>query len=169
MASNVVTETGLAKDICFTPSSKLYCRKCKAITDDHPAATAPDPGPMPAQPLDPPTDKPTPPPAELADGGMTWLAIVKRVIDADTLEVTFDLGFKVFHTTRIRVAQVDAAEIGTPAGDLAKAELAKEIDGRTLQITTYQTQDKYGRFLASVTLPNGVDLANWITAHGFNK
>jgi endonuclease YncB( thermonuclease family) len=168
-ASNVVTETGLAADICFTPSSKLFCGKCKAVTDEHPSATAPEAGPIPAQPEDVADPGPVPEPAEPLDAGRTWLAIVKRVIDADTLEVTFDLGFRVFHTTRLRIANCDAAEIGTPAGDMAKAELEKEITGRTLKITTYQTRDKYGRTLASVELPSGVDLANWITAHGFNK
>lgn len=168
-ASNVVTESGLARDISFTPQSKLYCGKCKAITDENPCATLTPSGPMPAQPEDSPADTAPPAPAEPLTNAMTWQATVKRVIDADTIEVTFDLGFRVFHTARLRIAQCDAAELGTPAGNLAKAELEKQISDQTVEVTTYQNRDKYGRTLASVKLPNGMDLANWITARGFNK
>jgi endonuclease YncB( thermonuclease family) len=53
----------------------------------------------------------------------------------------------------LRIANVDAQELGTPQGNTAKAELETILTGKEVYVTTYQTKDKYGRYLADVVLP----------------
>ena len=166
IATDVDTETGRAQDICFSPTSITYCSKCKAIIDQHPAKAFEPPGVLPTEPDDP---SPATAPALPLSNPKTWKAVVKRVIDADTLEVTFDLGFKIYHTARLRLANVDAYEAGTPQGDEATDLVRAMLQGKNATVTTYQTKDKYGRYLADVISDTAVDLATWIRGAGFAK
>jgi endonuclease YncB( thermonuclease family) len=166
ICTDVITETGLAKDISFTPTSITYCSKCKAVIDQHPAKAFEPPGILPTEPDDP---TPATAPALPLSNPKTWKATVKRVIDADTIEITFDLGFKIYHTARLRLANVDACEAGTPPGDEATGLVKAMLEGKTATITTYQTKDKFGRYLADVLTAADVDLAQWIRSAGFAK
>lgn len=166
VCTDVITESGLAKDIAFTPTSITYCLKCKGVIDQHPLKAFEPPGEIPNENDDP---SPATIPALPLSNPKTWKAIVKRVIDADTIEVTFDLGFKLYHTARLRLANVDAFEAGTTKGDEATGLIKAMLEGQKATITTYQTKDKYGRYLADVTTETGVDLALWIKGNGFAK
>lgn len=79
-----------------------------------------------------------------------YTAKVLRVVDGDTIDVEIDLGFDIWHKTRLRLAHIDAYEQSTVKGKQAtgylKAALAEEP---LVQITTYKP-DKYGRYLAEV-------------------
>lgn len=103
-----------------------------------------------------------------------YLAVVTRVVDGDTLDVTIDLGFRVFSKQRIRLYGIDTPEIyGVKEGSeeykkgaFAKAaaiewldEYADVSDGDktgvwTVILNTYDGkplgQGKYGRWLATV-------------------
>lgn len=73
-----------------------------------------------------------------------------RVIDGDTLECDFDLGFKVRVREKVRLLGYDAPEAGTPEGDGATLNLEKFIENAkslTLQTTK---QGKYGRWLGTL-------------------
>lgn len=166
IATDVITETGKAKDISFTPTSMTFCSKCHAIIDEHASSQYQPPGVLPKDATDP-----TPPtaPALPLNSTKTWRAVIKRVIDADTIEVTFDLGFKIYHTARLRIANVDAQEVGTPLGDQAAREVRAALEGKEATITTYQQQDKYGRFIAAIDTEVLGDLAAWIRMNGFAK
>ncbi len=77
-------------------------------------------------------------------------ATLDRVVDGDTLIVTFDLGFGVLKKERIRLAGVD-----TPPGATAQGKRATEFVKRALSdrpqlcLQTRRT-DKYGRYIAHV-------------------
>jgi len=83
----------------------------------------------------------------------TYPAKVVRVIDGDTLEVAIDLGFKITHTIRVRLAGIDAPEAKTPEGDSATTYLFNTLPvGTTVVITTHKS-DIYGRYIADVIKP----------------
>ena len=79
-------------------------------------------------------------------------AILERVVDGDTIDVTLDLGFNVkLHKQRVRLAGIDTPESRTR--DLAEKALGKkasarlkELCGETLKIKSLG-KGKYGRIL----------------------
>ncbi len=80
----------------------------------------------------------------------TYLAIVEKVIDGDTLEVRIDLGFDVWRVEHIRLRGLDAPELGSPKGQAAKRFVARELaDIPFVVVHTYKT-DKYARYVADV-------------------
>lgn len=87
----------------------------------------------------------------------TYKALVTRVVDGDTIDVSIDLGFDIWHTTRLRLNGIDTPEMNTQAGKDVKAWLAAAIEQRVVTITTYKP-DKYGRYLADVFDVTGVNL-----------
>ena len=94
-----------------------------------------------------------PVPLGLADGPYR----VHRVIDGDTV---------ILHNVGpLRFAGIDAPELGTAAGEAARAELAARIEGRVVQVEFVRrktgsgqgaagtvVRDCYGRFLGRIRL-----------------
>ena len=82
-----------------------------------------------------------------------------KVIDGDTLDVVVDLGFHVSIALRIRLAGVNCPEKKTEAGHGAKAfteDWFKQRDIESLVLTTNKDKtEKYGRYLGTVTGPDG--------------
>ena len=88
-------------------------------------------------------------------------ASLVKVIDGDTLDVVADLGFHINVTLRLRIKGINAPETSTVAG-VAAREWARSILplGSFLTISTEKDPgDKYGRWLAKVTMPDGSDYA----------
>lgn len=83
---------------------------------------------------------------------------VVRIIDADTVILTVDLGFRLSATMPFRLYGVDAPELPTPAGvaarDFAVAWLADTQSWAPLRVTTYKA-DSFGRWLAEVYAATG--------------
>lgn len=76
-----------------------------------------------------------------------------KVVDADTIVVDIDLGLGVWiRKVRLRLINLQAPELSTPEGKLAKEYLEREID-KNLLVTT-KSKDKYGRWLADVLSTN---------------
>lgn len=91
-------------------------------------------------------------------------AVVREVIDCDTIAVTVELGFGVLMDVSIRVLGVDAPETRGPEKGygLACRERAtrKWLSPGDLVTLTAIRRDKYaGRAVASVEMPDGRDLA----------
>lgn len=83
----------------------------------------------------------------------TYKAFLDKVVDGDTINVTFDLGFNIRHKEIIRLGKINAPEIKTIRGKEAKIELEKLLkDIPYLIIKTNQT-DIYGRYVGDVFLP----------------
>ena len=72
---------------------------------------------------------------------MTYLAYVTRVVDGDTFDTST--------AGRIRLANINAPEIGTPEGQSAKAYLKQLIEGQQVTIQPV-AKDYYGRTVANV-------------------
>lgn len=100
----------------------------------------------------------------------TYKAIVKRVVDGDTLVVDIDLGFHMnLMGQSLRMARVNAPEtkgVTASAGLHSKDELTKKLEGKEVVLRTFRSgEDKYGRMLAEVFL--GDECVNdWLLKEG---
>lgn len=104
-------------------------------------------------------------------GVYQYRATVVSVHDGDTFTFDVDLGFGVWmRCQKLRVAHVNAPELATPAGKAALAWVAAVLPvGSAVTVDTVKPageKEKYGRWLASVTLPDGSDLAAGLVAAG---
>ena len=98
-------------------------------------------------------------------------AILERVIDGDTIDVTLDLGFNVFlKKQRCRLAGIDTPESRTrdlaekKLGLEAKARLT-ELCGHTLKIKSLG-RGKFGRILAIPYTNNNEDICQILIQEG---
>ena len=87
----------------------------------------------------------------------TYAAKLIEVVDGDTVDLLIDLGFGVHVKERCRLYGIDAPEMPTEAGKIAKAYLESLIGAATgeLYVATRkmtrkpkEKTDKYGRYLA---------------------
>ena len=67
---------------------------------------------------------------------------VQRVLDGDTLEVSIDLGFSVWHRLIVRLARIDAFELSVPQGWIARAFLAQALDSAAARRLKSSKRDK---------------------------
>lgn len=70
---------------------------------------------------------------------------VKRVIDGDT----FELHRPLQGTKRVRIANMNAPEVGRPGSKIATDKLRRKIEGKHVTIKPV-AKDKYGRIVADV-------------------
>lgn len=77
---------------------------------------------------------------------------VIRVVDGDTLWLETDLGFDVVRKDSFRLTGINAPEMSTPEGKLAKTWLENRLRDVPLLIVTTQKdkKEKYGRYLATL-------------------
>lgn len=77
-----------------------------------------------------------------------------RVVDADTVRLTLDLGFNIRRLDQpYRLLRVDAPEMSTEAGKAAKGWLEVFLTEKALTAQT-QRSDSFGRYLAEVWAGN---------------
>ena len=88
------------------------------------------------------------------------------VTDADTVRLDLDLGF---HEWRIgqpyRLLRINAPELNTSEGKIAKAALEQYLQGKTLMAMT-QRSDSFGCFLVEL-YADGSNVSDWLVASGF--
>lgn len=94
-----------------------------------------------------------------------------NVVDGDTLDVVCDLGFRCTREVRVRLAEVDTAEIyGPDASEQGQEQVAfvrewlAQAEGQAkdtwpLEVRTEKETGKYGRYIARVKRPDGERLA----------
>lgn len=81
----------------------------------------------------------------------SYRATLIRVVDGDTVYLDIDLGFGVWRRNQsYRLARIDAPEMGTEAGTLAKAMLDTILTGAASLMVTTSKADKYGRWLVEL-------------------
>jgi endonuclease YncB( thermonuclease family) len=105
----------------------------------------------------------------MVDPAYRYAAAVVRVIDGDGLAVDVDLGFGVWlRGLSVRLAGVNARELSQLGGPQARDHLAALLGPAAVVTLTSVRHDKYGgRSLATVTLPDGRDLATLLLATGW--
>lgn len=83
----------------------------------------------------------------------TYVALLDRVVDGDTIRVSLDLGFGIFEKQILRLAKINTPELSTKAGQKAITMLKELLgDCEYVVIKTLKT-DMYGRYVADVFLP----------------
>jgi micrococcal nuclease len=98
-----------------------------------------------------------------------YRAKIISVFDGDTCRADIDLGFGVvLKNQSLRVHGLDTPEIGSEAGyaarDFARALLPASL---VVRIQTFKdAREKYGRYLAKISLPDATDFATAMIAAG---
>lgn len=100
-----------------------------------------------------------------------YRATVTDVHDGDTFTLTIDLGLDVaLLNQKLRLAHANAPELTTTAGQVAHAWVLSRMPiGSSITVSTIKAEgdkEKYGRWLAQVTLLDGTDLATAMIAAG---
>lgn len=98
-----------------------------------------------------------------------YSAQVLRVVDGDTVVLSVDLGFSMFHKVNCRLAHIDAPEPYTEAGRTASLWLRELLEGTTVTARTYKASDKYGRWLAVLELPSGLIVNDMLVENGMAR
>lgn len=93
----------------------------------------------------------------MATNQFIYKATILLAVDGDTLDVRVDLGFRIFHEMRLRIYGVNTPERGQP-GYLEARDFLLPYVGKEATITSHKPQDKYGRWLAEVSV-DGVSLS----------
>ena len=85
-------------------------------------------------------------------------ALVRRVVDGDTIDVDVDLGYKITTHQRLRLARIDAPEMrgknraaGQRAKEFVRRILTPPEGNMYVYIQTFKS-GKYGRYIAEVLL-----------------
>jgi len=89
----------------------------------------------------------------------SYKAIVEKAVDGDTLDLSIDLGFNIWHRLRVRMIGVDTPEKWFPYGKVVKEYVTKLLVGKTIIIDT-EKPDNYGRYLVEVRLSGFRDTFN---------
>ena len=79
-------------------------------------------------------------------------AIVDNVVDGDTVDLSIDLGFDIWHKIRVRLLGIDTPEKWFDYGKVVKRYVQQSLEGKQVQIVSSK-QDKYGRYLVQIYLP----------------
>lgn len=108
-------------------------------------------------------------PDDLIPKGFTYVfpAVVDTWHDGDTPYV--HRGSKpgeVIHGEHVRVQGINAPELSAAGGAEARDYAASLLPPGTLVTLTATKEDKYGRFLARITMPDGRDFSDVMIATG---
>ena len=82
-------------------------------------------------------------------------AIVDNVVDGDTVDLSIDLGFDIWHKTRVRLIGIDTPEKWFNYGKVVKEYVSEALEFKQVQITSTKA-DKYGRYLVEIYV-EGID------------
>ena len=87
----------------------------------------------------------------------TYQARLLRVVDGDTVDLILDLGFDIHLNQRVRLAGLNAPEMNTPGGRIAKEWVANWFQAFNVGPWPYTAttqpgpaRDKYGRWIADI-------------------
>jgi len=91
----------------------------------------------------------------------TYEGVVTNIVDGDTIDIEFDLGFSIKFTERVRLYGIDAYEPTLRKGTTeekkklgieAKAYLIEKLQGQIVFVETIKDEKgKFGRYLANVS------------------
>jgi endonuclease YncB( thermonuclease family) len=105
--------------------------------------------------------------------GWAYRAVVKSITDGDTLRMMIDQGLNDYTYQPIRIARIDAPELYTSdpvereKGRAARAHLESICPpGTKCLIRTERDKESFARYIASLTLPDGRDVAEEMVLAG---
>lgn len=77
-------------------------------------------------------------------------AVVNKIIDGDTVNMTIDLGFRLSYTANCRLSGINAPEIDTEEGKTSKIALTILLGLGNKYLIESTGLDKYGRPIVSI-------------------
>jgi micrococcal nuclease len=100
----------------------------------------------------------------------TYRAIVRRIVDGDTIDCDVDMGFRAWRMNeRFRLADINAPEVRGPEREQGKAATAfvKSLiqPGDEITIETAKDPDNFGRWIATVYI-DGKSLNDTLVENG---
>lgn len=105
-----------------------------------------------------------------------YKAVIKRVVDADTVDADVDVGFGLTMSQRFRINDYDAPETWKPRNEKEKThgkEATKRaielLIGKDILLKSTKVAGIYGRFGASIWLEDGRNFADVMISEGFSK
>lgn len=102
-------------------------------------------------------------------------ARVARVVDGDTVDLVVDLGFRVRKKDRFRLAEIDTPERGQVGWSEAKqaVEALLPVGSPVIIATSHPAHrdpaDKYGRWLATISNHDGINVNQYLLHEGLAK
>lgn len=96
-----------------------------------------------------------------------------KVIDGDTIDVLFDLGFNILFKERVRLANIDAPEVNSKneqerlLGNQAKEYLSTWLMNQNILRIKTTKDDKYGRILGEIYGNDDVCVNKLLVEHGY--
>jgi endonuclease YncB( thermonuclease family) len=98
-----------------------------------------------------------------------YRAVVSRVVDGDTVDVSIDLGLEIYAKKRIRLFGINAPEMNTPNGPAAKKRLQEllPVGSEVVLRTRKDKQEKYGRYLGIFIDAEGHEVNQRMIDEGF--
>lgn len=90
-------------------------------------------------------------------GIFSYTGKIVNIVDGDTFDILFDLGFNVSLKHRCRLAGIDTPEVRGPEKAIGKEVsnyVSSLILGKTLQIDVEKRKGKYGRYIVDIHLDN---------------
>lgn len=90
-------------------------------------------------------------------------ATVLRIVDGDTIRMELDLGWHTYRVENCRIAGINAPEMNTDAGKVARDYAAELLPVNTVVVFVSKQLDKYGRPLGSIAR-DGVDFGGAMIA-----
>lgn len=97
-----------------------------------------------------------------------YQATVDYIVDGDTVDVTIDLGFKIYSKQRIRLNGIDTPERGQPLYAEAKARVTELLEGKTVTLKTYKVS-KFGQYLGDFLVDDGPTINQTLINEGLAK
>lgn len=94
---------------------------------------------------------------------------VVKVVDGDTIDVSLDLGFKVWHEVRLRLARIDTPEVGQPGATEATERVRLLVPVGSGVVVATAKGDRYGRWISEVTTPDGLNVSDVLLHEGLAK
>ena len=96
-----------------------------------------------------------------------YAAVLRRIVDADTVVLDLDLGFYQHRLGRsYRLARVNAPEMSTPEGVAARAALVEHLAPVTAFQVATQKADSFDRWIVELYADGG-NVSDWLVASGF--
>jgi endonuclease YncB( thermonuclease family) len=85
----------------------------------------------------------------------TYKAYVEKIVDADTIWIMVDCGFKVWSRQKIRLRGINAPEITTPKGIEAFKFVSSTLKTLPFVVVKSHGRDKYDRYLMDIFYLSG--------------
>ena len=106
--------------------------------------------------------------------GRDWPAVVRRIVDGDTMILAIGVGFRISTEQSVRLLGISAPEVFSGLSEEREKGRASRSyleslapPGTACTLRTYKERKTFDRYLGSILLPDGRDLASEMVEGGY--